>query len=220
MLSLSDVDSATLTGATVKIAGNFHSDQDELGFVDQNGISGIYNAATGVLTLTGSSSVANYQAALRSVTYFNASDDPSTEQRIITFQASDGSAENHLSDLATATINITLGDNKSPVAHDDSNAITEEASPNNVGGNVLHNDADADSDTLSVTAVDGTAVDVVDGIVIAGEYGILHVGADGAYDYALDHSIRCPDDLAKTIPTSRCSTTPLPTVSAPRTPAR
>ena len=49
-------------------------------------------------------------------------------------------------------------------------------------------DNDADSDTLSVTAVNGTAVDVVDGIVIAGGYGTLHVGADGAYDYTLDHS--------------------------------
>ena len=35
-----------------------------LGFVNQNGITGSYNAATGVLTLTGTATVAQYQAAL------------------------------------------------------------------------------------------------------------------------------------------------------------
>ena len=54
---------------------------DVLGFANQNGISGSYNAGTGVLTLSGMASVANYQAALRSVTYFNSSDNPSTLTR-------------------------------------------------------------------------------------------------------------------------------------------
>ncbi len=35
-----------------------------LSFTAQNGISGAYNAATGVLTLTGTASVANYKTAL------------------------------------------------------------------------------------------------------------------------------------------------------------
>src|SRR6185503_9237075 len=65
-LSISDVDSANLNGATVSISGNFAAGEDVLGFVNQNGISGSYNAATGVLTLSGSSSVDNYEAALRS----------------------------------------------------------------------------------------------------------------------------------------------------------
>ena len=50
--------------------------QDVLGFANQNGISGAWNAATGTLTLSGSSSVANYQTALRSVTFASTSDDP------------------------------------------------------------------------------------------------------------------------------------------------
>jgi hypothetical protein len=40
-----------------------------------------FNAATGTLTLTGSSSVANYKTALDSVTYFNNSDNPSGADR-------------------------------------------------------------------------------------------------------------------------------------------
>jgi len=58
--------------------------QDVLGFTNQNGITGSFNAATGTLTLTGSSSVANYQTALDSVTYVNTSDDPSGATRTVT----------------------------------------------------------------------------------------------------------------------------------------
>ena len=63
-----------------------------LGFTNQNGITGSYNAGTGVLTLTGTTTVANYQAALRSVTYANTSDNPSAPTRTISFQVNDGDA--------------------------------------------------------------------------------------------------------------------------------
>jgi len=65
---------------------NFAFGQDVLGFTNQNGISGSYDASTGVLTLTGSSGVANYQAALRSVTYSNSSDNPSGATRTISYR--------------------------------------------------------------------------------------------------------------------------------------
>ena len=55
-ITVSDVDSANLAGATVQITGNFVSGQDVLGFTNQNGIAGSYNAATGVLMLTGQAS--------------------------------------------------------------------------------------------------------------------------------------------------------------------
>ena len=86
-ITLSDVDSANLTGATVAITGNLHSDQDVLSFTNQNGIAGSYDAVHGILTLSGSSSVANYQAALRSVTYSNTSDNPSNDTRTVSFGA-------------------------------------------------------------------------------------------------------------------------------------
>ena len=77
-----------------------------LGFVDQNGITGSYNAATGILTLSGTASVGDYQAALRSVTYFNSSASPSSAVRTVSFQADDGQAANHASNVATSTINV------------------------------------------------------------------------------------------------------------------
>ena len=61
-----DIDNANLTGATVAIASGYLSG-DALSFSGPNGIAGSYDAATHVLTLSGSASVASYQAALRSV---------------------------------------------------------------------------------------------------------------------------------------------------------
>jgi len=71
-----DADGDNLTGATVTIASGLLSG-DSLNFTTQNGISGSYNSGTGVLTLTGTTSAANYQTALDSITYsFTANNDP------------------------------------------------------------------------------------------------------------------------------------------------
>ncbi len=53
--------------------GHFATGEDTLAFTNQNGITGSWNSGTGVLTLNGSATVANYQTALRSITYFNTS---------------------------------------------------------------------------------------------------------------------------------------------------
>ena len=105
-LTITDVDSSNLTGATVSITSNFATGQDVLAFTNQNGITGSYNAGTGVLTLSGAATVAQYQTALRSVTYSNSSDNPSTTARTISFQVDDGAAANHASNVATTTVTV------------------------------------------------------------------------------------------------------------------
>ena len=52
-LTVADADSPSLTGATVSIAAGYQNGQDVLGFTNQLGITGSFNSATGVLTLTG-----------------------------------------------------------------------------------------------------------------------------------------------------------------------
>ncbi len=64
-LTLSDADNANLIGATVTISANYANGQDLLAFTDQLGITGSWIAATGELTLSGTTSVANYQTAVR-----------------------------------------------------------------------------------------------------------------------------------------------------------
>ncbi|MCW5692908.1 MAG: FecR domain-containing protein [Pseudolabrys sp.] len=106
-LSLSDVDSTTLTGATVKIAANFASGEDVLSFTSHGGITGSYDAQTGILTLSGVATLADYQAVLRSVTYANTSDDPSDAPRTIAFQVNDGSAQHSASNVVSVTVEVS-----------------------------------------------------------------------------------------------------------------
>ncbi|MBF8274216.1 MAG: hypothetical protein HW380_3321, partial [Magnetococcales bacterium] len=92
-LSLVDVNSTHLQGAQVTIRGNFQTGQDVLSFTNTGSICGSWNGDTGILTLTGSDTVANYEAALRSVTYLNSSDAPDTSDRTIRFSVQDGAQE-------------------------------------------------------------------------------------------------------------------------------
>ncbi|HEX6710956.1 MAG TPA: Ig-like domain-containing protein, partial [Rubrobacter sp.] len=105
LLTVSDVDSTDLVGATVSITTGLRSG-DTLSFDTQNGITGNYNGGTGVLTLNGTSSVGNYQTALRSVRYSSTSNSPGAS-RTISFQVSDGGAANNLSNTATRGVSIT-----------------------------------------------------------------------------------------------------------------
>ncbi|MGE0642509.1 MAG: tandem-95 repeat protein [Nitrospira sp.] len=90
-LTISDVDSGTMTGATVRISANYESGADELAFTDQNGITGTWNSTNGTLTLSGTASVADYQTALRSITFYNGSDTPSPLTRTVEWIVTDGS---------------------------------------------------------------------------------------------------------------------------------
>ena len=98
-LAVSDMDDVNLESATVTIDG-FVSGEDSLQFVNQNGITGAI--AAGVLTLTGTASIAQYQAALRSVRYSNTG--TSTTPRTIRFTVNDGEAT---SNAGAVQINFT-----------------------------------------------------------------------------------------------------------------
>ena len=97
-LTVSDVDNTNLASATVSISSGFLAG-DTLNFTNQNGITGSYNSSTGVLTLTGSATLANYQTALRSITFSSTSDNPTSfgtdTSRTITWTANDGTLEQH-----------------------------------------------------------------------------------------------------------------------------
>jgi VCBS repeat-containing protein len=78
---LNDVDSANLTGATVRVGSfsgaNAFMQGDVLSFElpANSPISGVYNNTTGILTFTGTATVAEYQAAFSSVKYSHTKDD-------------------------------------------------------------------------------------------------------------------------------------------------
>ena len=189
-LNVSDVDSPNLTGATVQITGNYQSSEDELEFSDQNSIVGVFSQATGTLTLSGSSSVANYQTALRSVQYSNSSEDPNTTTRTVTFQVDDGAAANNLSNTVTRDISITRV-NDAPVAGDDSFAGalgntrfsvgTSATGPHiTISGTALTGDSDPDTPTgnLTVTATTTTSANCT-----APCANNVQINADGSFVY-------------------------------------
>lgn len=104
-LIVSDSDDTDLTGATVAISTGLVTAQDQLLFTNQNGISGVYSSTTGVLTLTGISSVANYQTALRSIQYNNSAATPNTQPRVVSFQVTDGT---DFSNTLSVNLNLTI----------------------------------------------------------------------------------------------------------------
>ncbi|HEY9659236.1 MAG TPA: hypothetical protein V6C65_12340, partial [Allocoleopsis sp.] len=99
-VALSDLDNTQLSGATIAL-GSYVVGQDNLLFNNQNGISGSFNAVTGVLTLTGQASIANYRTALRSILYTNNSDTPNRNPRTVAMSVTDG-----ISSSSAATLQI------------------------------------------------------------------------------------------------------------------
>ena len=166
-ITAADVDSPNLVGATIDIGAGYVNGQDvlSLGTNPQNGITaGPFDAANGTLTLTGTSSVANYQAALRDVRFANTSDNPTGGPRTVTFQADDGPGPNDLSNVVSRDVNV-IPANDPPAAGDDSFTGANGALANTrlvvgttttgphlaVPGSVLDNDTDPDT-PLGLTA--------------------------------------------------------------------
>lgn len=174
-LTVTDPDSTQLSGATVTISAGFAGAQDELAFADQLGITGTYDDTTGVLTLTGTTSAANYQTALRSVTYENVSDGP-TLTRTITFEATDDGGE---SGDDTRGIAITAV-NDPPSAVNDSGTTDEDTTLNVAAPGVLANDTDVDpGDTKTVVELNGSPT--LTGTSAKG--ATVTINADGSYTY-------------------------------------
>ncbi len=144
-LTVADADDADLEGATVEISAGLQS-ADELLFTDQLGIMGDYDPATGVLTLTGTSSVANYQAALRSVQYRHTGNSPSAA-KTVEFQAADddGSGPGAARDIAVQTVDDP------PTAVNDTATVAESSAASAV--DVLANDTDVDGGSKTIAAV-------------------------------------------------------------------
>ena len=95
-LSLADLDDINIESAVVRISNNFTAGEDVLIFTDQSGIVGSFDAMTGILTLTGSASVVDYQAALTTIAYNNTSPNPSMLTRTVSFEINDGDLNSNI----------------------------------------------------------------------------------------------------------------------------
>jgi hypothetical protein len=176
-LALSDVDSATLAGASVAIGSGDDAGLDTLEFTDQSGITGAWDASTGVLTLSGTAPVADYEAALRSVAFTTPGDDPSTAVRTIRFGADDGEPANHAAAVATRELAVVAVNDNPTLATSStgSAAYTEDGAAATVDPNLTIADPDSSalvSATVSVTTAHeaGDRLDFTAQSSIAGAY--------------------------------------------------
>ena len=87
-LTPSDQTSTTLASATVQISGGYQAGADSLLVTNVSNIVGNWNAGKGVLELTGTDTLANYQSALQSIQFQNTG--TNSTARTISFQVNDG----------------------------------------------------------------------------------------------------------------------------------
>jgi hypothetical protein len=176
-ITATDADSSTLQGVTVHITSN-SSPGDALVFPGQPGITGFFDEETGVLSLSGTASLADYETALRSVTFENPSDTPSPDARTVTFQADDGGTGNNFSDPVTRDIEVTPVDDAPVVTTSDGSApyTAGDTVGQAVDGGVSVTDVD-DTDIEGATVRLSTGFEEGDALVFAPQLGIT-----GDYD--------------------------------------
>ncbi|MBI4989190.1 MAG: hypothetical protein HZC23_10255, partial [Rhodocyclales bacterium] len=115
-VSVADPDNANITSATISISATNRQGTDVLvAGALPGGITASWNAATFTMTLSGSASLADYQAAIRAVSFDTGS--ANTGQRTITVAVNDGSLS---SNTASTTVTI-LGSGNRPVIDLDAN---------------------------------------------------------------------------------------------------
>jgi VCBS repeat-containing protein len=165
--TLTDIDSATLASLTVTIT-NLLDPGSEILSTDLTGtsITGNYVPATGVLTLTGPDTVANFQTVLRKVKYQDTDVDPDATPRVIHFVANDGTSN---SNTAITTVTMVATDTP-PTAVADSATVAEDSGPTAIP--VLANDTDPDNGPKSVASVTQPANGTV--VITGGGTGVSY----------------------------------------------
>ena len=190
-VTVTDVDSANLTGATITLTNAQAGDLLAAGAMP----AGITAAVVGnVVTLSGAASLANYQTAIRAITFANTTETPNTTARAITVVVTDGTSN---SNVATTTVNV-VAVNDAPIAVANTNTATEDVplTTTAVTG-VLANDSDLEGSALNVTQF---TVAGVAGTFAAGTtatiptVGTLVINANGSYTFtpALHYSGAVP----------------------------
>ena len=159
-ITTADLDNTTLASGTVSITANFASGQDVLALTNvpatMGNITGSYNAGTGIMTLASAGStatLAQWQAALRAVTYANSSDGPSTAVRTVSYTVNDGAAS---SNIVTSTVNITAVNDAPTVSAPASFTVTEDLAGNLLYTGTPFTDPDSASLTVTLSIADGT----------------------------------------------------------------
>ncbi|AKJ70742.2 hypothetical protein PATSB16_03040 [Pandoraea thiooxydans] len=160
-LTVTDTTATTLGSATVAITGNFHSSEDVLAFTNDGAtmgnIAASYDSGTGVMTLTSGSAtatLAQWQSALRSVTYTDTAITPSNATRTVSFAVVDSLS--NTSTAATRTVTVTDTD-QTPIVTTTGGTTyyVGDAAPVTIDGGVAVSDRDNTTQSSATVAVTG-----------------------------------------------------------------
>jgi hypothetical protein len=189
-LAIQDANGETIVGANIRLLG-YLPGEDTLSAPSENGISPWWDPSSGVLYLTGQASVANYQAELQSVSYMNASYNPTTSPRTAQFtvnHAQFGISSASRGILITA-VNDPPGVQTPPVQ---TTASGSQLILSNVGGNaIIISDVDANGaiEQVTLSPIGGslrlpsaTGVSTTDGpttITLDGTVAAINAALDG-----------------------------------------
>ena len=185
------------TGASVSIE-SFDSSQDLLSFADADGISGQLDNATGVLTLIGDGDSAVYQAALRSVSYENTSDNPTTDERQITFTLSTSDTEF----TASRTLQIiAVGDAPIVDLSRNSLTVTEDETPIVLDEELELSDSDSEQFSSAIVSIISGFESGVDQLSFTSQTGIIGTfdPSTGALTFSGDATVEDYEQLLRTV---------------------
>jgi len=139
---ISDLDNATIANATIQIVEGLQYTEDTLRFTETQSITSSYHTATGVLSLSGVASIADYQVALQSVTYKNIVDNPSTYTRLVRIEISDGLSQSHA--ITQTLFVVPLNDAPTLSGAGQTIAYVENDPAINIASNIVVEDVDND----------------------------------------------------------------------------
>ncbi|HEX2401458.1 MAG TPA: Ig-like domain-containing protein, partial [Mycobacterium sp.] len=185
-VSITDADSTTIQSARITIGINRQPDDllSIAGTLPTGITASSYNSSTGVLTLSGSASLANYQTALRQVVYSTPDTTPFTGDRIITVTVNDGTFN---SNTATTYMHVVAPANAPPVntvpgaqsIAEDTTLPIAGVSVADVDGGTLTTTLSVSSGTLNVIAVPGVSGNGSASVTITGTAAQINVALAG-----------------------------------------
>ena len=172
-LMLTDPDDETMESAEVLIGENYFNGQDVLAFADTAKIMGSWAVNSGSLTLTRvagqTPTLDDWRDALRSITYFNSSENPSTASRMVGFRVHDGTG---YSGFVMSTITVALANDAPVITEGAATSVTSDEDNDPAAFALTLHAADIDpGDTLSWSILTPASY----GTAVAGGTGTLKV---------------------------------------------
>ena len=196
--TITDLDSTTLVSATITLANRQAGDLLTVTLPLPGGIvASAYDPGTGVLTLTGTATLDDYEAALQQVLYSNTSDDPVTDDRLIEVVVNDGV---NTSNVAAALINVVAVNDAPDILLDTSAAYVENAAVTALAPLATLTDVDdaefseavvritdgaipGDGDTLTVGGLTSGTINGITFLWDAAEHALVFTGASSVANY-------------------------------------